>query len=462
MLSLDQTFKPSKILDTMALHQTRRRTRSHFCRAFFAILFILLILPSFLEPEAYLNLLHQEEKDNPPQNKMNKFYAWDNPNGINIDSLLSYYEWLAFEGIRKEKWSYECWPIVPIWLRRDNQSGRVVVKISMAAYNKIPNARGGLWGDRVTPMLNFMVETLNRPVRTRRHSPRRDVTRLFQLLEQGYDIPFLMDFGDVAICGNNVFNSSSIVHPQHKLFNLQVPIFAMCRQRDCQYSFPVPTYLGLRHSKNSPGEWDRYFLNSSSLYPWENKINSAGWRGSGTGPWRKPGRAWLVEQTPLAPSIIDAHFASKEKRISFEDFQTYKVIIDIDGNGWSGRFLRLLCMNSIVVKIRPRFFDYNSEQLKEWTHYIPYNPEASPSNIYNSSFPDFIKHTLVDESDQKLRNIVSNANSWCREHMSYPSIQDDLLDIFALYVGELDKNDASWETKWRPSFDLVLDAKTFR
>ena len=47
---------------------------------------------------------------------------------------------------------------------------------------------------------------------------------------------------------------------------------------------------------------------------------------------------WLVEQTSLAPSLIDAYFATAEKRIPFEDFQTYKVIIDIDGNGWSGRF----------------------------------------------------------------------------------------------------------------------------
>ena len=136
------------------------------------------------------------------------------------------------------------------------------------------------------------------------------------------------------------------------------------------------------------------------------------------------------------------------------------MIIDIDGNGWSGRFLRLLCMNSVTVKIRPRFLDYNSIQLKPWTHYIPYDPEVVSNNINNFSFPDFIKHILVDESDQKLRNIISNAHSWCREHMSYPSIQDDLLDIFASYVGELDKNDTSWETKWMPSFDSYLDAKT--
>ena len=278
-----------------AWRQTRRTTkrRSHFVRALFAILFLgylfailflVLRLPS-LEPETHqVDLPHGEKKDYLSQGKeINKFYAWDDPNGISIDSLLSYYEWLTWEGIQKEKWSWECWPIVPTWLGRDDQSGRVVVKISMALFNKIMNARF-LWRDRAVPMLNFMVETLNRPLHTsHRHPPRRDVTRLFQLLERGYDIPFLIDFGDGTFCGDNIFRFSSIVNPEHELFNLHLPIFSMSRPRDCQHSFPLPTYLGLRHSKNSSDHWDRYFYNSSLLYPWENKTNRAGWRGGGTG-----------------------------------------------------------------------------------------------------------------------------------------------------------------------------------
>lgn len=208
---------------------------------------------------------------------MNKFYAWGDPNGINVTSLLSYFEWLTLEGIQKEKWSFENYPLVPVWISKDTQSKRFNVKISKASFNKIPNARH-IWSDRTVPMLKFMVETLNRPTNKHRKPPRHDITRLFQLLELGYDIPFLMDFGDAPSCGDNAFHRSSIVSPEHKLFNLQVPIFAMCRPRTCNYSFPLPTYAGLRRSKINVEEWDNYFRNSDSLYPWKTKRNAAVWR----------------------------------------------------------------------------------------------------------------------------------------------------------------------------------------
>lgn len=394
------------------------------------------------------------------EEEVNKFYAWGDPNGINITSLLSYYKWLTIEGIHNERWSFDNMPLVPVSISKDHtkmEGGQFIVKISRAAFWKIPNAVV-LWNMRAVPFLNFIVETLNRPIDKHRQPPRRDATRLLQLLDQGYDIPFLMDFGDVPSCGDRVFNRSSIVSPQHyKLFNLQLPIFGMCRQRECNYSFPLPTYWGLIHSKISSDEWDNYFQNSALLYPWESKINAAVWRGATTGSQWFPGRAWLVEQTVKAPSVIDAQFVTPKLgkyKMSFQDFQRYKAVVDIDGNGWSGRFHGLLCMNSVALKIRPRFLDYNAVQLKEWTHYIPYD-----ANL-NISFPDFVNDVLRNENDAKLRHIVSNAQAWCREHMSRTSIQDDLLDIFASYVAELDKKDASWETKWMFPIDL-LDAVSF-
>ena len=178
-----------------------------------------------------------------PEEKVNKFYAWGDPNGINITSLLTYYEWLALEGIQKEKWSFDNFPLVPVWISKDTQSKRFIVKISMASFRKIPNARF-LWGDRAVPILNFMVDALNRPTNNhrKRKPPRRDTTKLFQLLEQAYDIPFLVDFGDVPSCGNNVFSTSSIVSPGHKLYNIQLPLFGMCRPRTCNYSFRGSLY----------------------------------------------------------------------------------------------------------------------------------------------------------------------------------------------------------------------------
>ena len=353
--------------EAVAPSEQRRRRRRGGARSveltlIFAILYVILSLLK-LEPLDRNSVQDDKKSIDLPQTndqyEVNKFYVWGDPNGINITALHSYYEWLTLEGLKNEKWSWSTWPSVPVWISKDTQSGRFVVKISMAAFNKIMNAKF-LFGDRAVPMLNFMVETLNQPIGNKqRQPPRRDVTRLFHLLEQGYDIPFLMDFGDEAMCGDKVFSPSSIVSPQHKLYNLHLPLFGMSRQRDCNYSFPLPTYTGLGHSKVSTEEWDNYFKNSDLVYPWENKMNAVGWRGGRTGLWWVPGRAWLVETAASAPSVIDAHFVDKQSKykISFQDFQKYKAVIDIDGNGWSGRFHALLCMNSVAVKIRPRFLD---------------------------------------------------------------------------------------------------------
>ncbi len=75
------------------------------------------------------------------EEEVNKFYAWGDPNGINVTALLSYYEWLTLEGIKKEKWGFDNMPLVPVWISKDTQSKQLIVKISKASFNKIPNAR---------------------------------------------------------------------------------------------------------------------------------------------------------------------------------------------------------------------------------------------------------------------------------------------------------------------------------
>ena len=69
-----------------------------------------------------------------------------------------------------------------------------------------------------------------------------------------------------------------------------------------------------------------------------------------------------------SPGVIDAGFvklnqqySSREtelsnqtiltERIHFDDQMKYKAILDIDGNNWSGRFPKLLCTNSVTIKV---------------------------------------------------------------------------------------------------------------
>ena len=115
--------------------------------------------------------------------------------------------------------------------------------------------------------------------------------------------------------------------------------------------------------------WDRTFKNHELKYPWQSKIDTAIWRGSTTGThllFDDLPRAKLVKKSMSRPDIIDAGFTSfvqgwewqnlsnqtiAANRIPFEDLMKYRAIIDIDGNAWSSRFTKLLCTNSVIIKV---------------------------------------------------------------------------------------------------------------
>jgi hypothetical protein len=159
-----------------------------------------------------------------------------------------------------------------------------------------------------------------------------------------------------------------------------------------------------RHDKHHT--WDDTFANDEYRHPWESKIPKAIWRGTSTHEQTRT-KDWEFEDIPRAvlvkagmenPDVIDAGFTAiiqkfekdkeeLEKRtrmgdyIPFVDQMKYKgeliriwfftecsvycmlmkrslfllcnsAFIDIDGNNWSSRFIRLLCTNSVVIKVR--------------------------------------------------------------------------------------------------------------
>jgi len=121
------------------------------------------------------------------------------------------------------------------------------------------------------------------------------------------------------------------------------------------------------------------FQKQSKIYPWSRKINKAVWHGGTTcNPIYKElssflnvisniPRGKLVQMSMLHPTLIDAAFTKfnqeegrKEelrnttllkKRMPFDDQMKFKAIIDIDGNDWSSRFPKLLCTNSVIIKV---------------------------------------------------------------------------------------------------------------
>lgn len=141
---------------------------------------------------------------------------------------------------------------------------------------------------------------------------------------------------------------------------------------------PVPSYLSWKtfhQVHKSQSSWRPTFESQASEYAWSSKIQKAVWRGSTTYDTHFSGaelnetpRGQLVQKSMEHPELIDAGFfklnqqyASREEdlinqtrlteRMEFDDMMKYKAILDIDGNNWSGRFPKLLCTNSVIIKV---------------------------------------------------------------------------------------------------------------
>ncbi|KAG5353292.1 hypothetical protein C0989_008510 [Termitomyces sp. Mn162] len=109
---------------------------------------------------------------------------------------------------------------------------------------------------------------------------------------------------------------------------------------------------------------------------------------------KKVGKGEEVKWARWAPAMLDIAFAKvpgscapetcKELEKMFEwkkaqDVEAagnYKYVLDIDGNGWSGRFKRLITSNSLIFKatIFPEWF---TDRIAPWVHYIPVHADLS-------------------------------------------------------------------------------------
>ena len=105
----------------------------------------------------------------------------------------------------------------------------------------------------------------------------------------------------------------------------------------------------------SPHEWDEIMMRWDEKYPWSKKINKVVWRGRVTGytyPDGERPRTKLIQYARNYLDIMDVKPSTEKSQMPQDDFQKYKAILDIDGNAWSARLGKLLCYNSVVIKVR--------------------------------------------------------------------------------------------------------------
>jgi hypothetical protein len=103
----------------------------------------------------------------------------------------------------------------------------------------------------------------------------------------------------------------------------------------------------------------------------------------------------------------------------------YKYVLDIDGNGWSSRFHRLLASGSVVVKstIYP---EWNSDWITPWVHYIPARTDFG--DLYDiMSFFTGAPDDDTNHHDALARQIAANARKFTEDHWRWEDMQAYML-----------------------------------
>lgn len=136
----------------------------------------------------------------------------------------------------------------------------------------------------------------------------------------------------------------------------------------------------------------------------------------------------------------------------------YRAVIDIDGNAWSGRAPRLMCSPTLLIRIVPEYVAYFQHQLIPNVHYLSATLEFNPNNHSEplGNFTEVVKFAMAEENRPVIRQIVKNAQNWCRQEMLVPNLQHRFLESLDEYLGILDRSGMKWESEWREQSPYYL------
>jgi hypothetical protein len=276
-------------------------------------------------------------------------------------------------------------------------------------------------------------------------------------------------------------------HHNHKLdgdeLQSSVPFFTTCARVDCDYAWPQPTYQ-LLHDAHTGAYWGQHFRMQAHHYPWERKRTQVLWRGSLTGRrnldqnvrWAAARLAhttmspyWNIGLTAIPPphnavALNVTTVGGLVHTIPRRAFSEYRAVLDMDGNSWSSRFGRLLCDNSVVLKVEPEYVDlFHFQQDKNGQYELQAGKHYIPVHYNLSNLMEQTEYVMDPRNDAAVRVMVQNAQDWCRSHLTPVRMLEDVLDLWEAYVGHLDRWNPDWSNVWQkeqgrwlvPAFDSV-------
>lgn len=154
--------------------------------------------------------------------------------------------------------------------------------------------------------------------------------------------------------------------------------------------------------------------------------------GMGDETTRRVGEGVDVKKSLLNPAIMDISFTDRplgcwpeaycEYMKTLFDFKpdynahgkdagNHKYLVDVDGNGWSSRFKRLITTNSLVFKATA-YPEWWIDRIQPWVHYVPI--QVDHSDLYDAYI--FFRGGLYGEGnhDDLAKKIAYKGREWSR------------------------------------------------
>ena len=295
--------------------------------------------------------------------------------------------------------------------------------------------------------------------------------------------PFLMWYGDYTGCNHLNWKGE-----------YSIPLYTVAALDSCNYTFPFVNY---GNAIDSNVNWKEQLEIANKKFSWSDKLQQVVWRGGLTGAMadmdHKSPRWIMMETVNALKSEYDSEIASsdspsnqpflfdfgatrlpgKHKKFTpfveevggfvesmvMEDFQRYRGILDMDGNSWSMRFGRLLCYNSVVLKVEPTWVEYfyykegwleGEPKLQPWVHYIPVKADLS-------DLAELSEFVVDPANDEFLLTMVESANAWCQGNMVRRRIAIDMLNIWERYLELITANNPNWiQDDWKPAKEAIF------
>ncbi|KAK4049073.1 Protein O-glucosyltransferase 2 [Microbotryomycetes sp. JL201] len=115
----------------------------------------------------------------------------------------------------------------------------------------------------------------------------------------------------------------------------------------------------------------------------------------------------------------------------------YKYVLDVDGNGWSGRFHRLMSSNSLVMK-STMFPEWYIDRIQPWVHYVPVS--VNYSELWD--IMAFFKGDVTGQvgHDRLAKEIALEGKRWAEQYWRWEDMQAYFLRLILEYARVMNKN----------------------